>query len=58
MKERLAKPAENLAFCYADTTIPRKLAAGFLQMQQMAKPPDYCRLYLGRTGLAAANPEA
>jgi len=54
----LAKPAENLAFCYADTTIPRKLAAGFLQMQQMAKPPDYCRLYLGRTGLAAASPEA
>jgi hypothetical protein len=39
MRERLAKPAETLAFCYADTTIPRKFAADFLQMQQTAKPP-------------------
>jgi len=54
----LAKPAENLAFCYADTTIPRKLAADFLQMQQTGQAPDYCRLYLGMTGLAAASPEA
>jgi len=50
MRERLAKPAGNLAFCHADTTIPRKLAADFLQMQQTGQAPDY--------GLAAASPEA
>jgi len=42
----LARPAENLAFCYAGTTIPRKLAADFLQMQQTGRAAYYGRLYL------------